>query len=160
MIKILVSVFLISVLIVFRKTCNKTIEFLQDDSVKRIYRDAVSLVLWFALNGWLFWLVHRELNVSDEACIAILLIWFLLFVTGCFLMKILPDGNFRRTFGFIFFVVTFLPAFAACCRLLGKDFRAWGRHIMRGVGAVIAISKKTKKKVPLKRKSIVDKRNP
>lgn len=145
--------------ILFRKIYDKTIEFFRNDSANPMYKEMAGLILWFTMCSTVFWIIRKEMNISDETCVALLSIWFLTLVAGAVLTQVLPDGRFKQIFGYVLFAVAFLPALALCCRILGKDFRAWSRHIVRGAGVAMACSQKTQHKNPSKRKPTVNKEN-
>lgn len=122
--------------ILLRKIYDKTIGLLRGSFANPLYKGILGLAGWSVMWGSVFWIAHRDFNISDEACIVLLSVWFLMLVAGVVLTQVLPDGRFKRIFNWIFFAVAFIPPLWLCVRILGKGGRGnthiW-RHISRGI---------------------------
>ncbi len=86
--------------------------------------------------GMFAWFMRDELKINNEQLFAFLSIWSLAIVIFAVLVKVLPDGIFKRVCGWVFLAVAFGPPLWLCFRLLGKggrgNNRIW-RHVSRGI---------------------------
>ena len=139
--------------------CNKLYGFLYKIAPEGSFRrQCAGIVLWVAMFGATAWCMRDELKMSNEKLIILLLLWLLVTILLGILVKILPDGIFKRVCGWIFAAVIFIPPLWLCSRILGKGGRGnngiWG-HVSRGLkragaAGAAAASKNGEQKKPSK----------
>ena len=83
-------------------------------------RRCAGIALWIAMVGVFAWFMRDELKINNKQLFAFLSIWSLAIVIFAVLVKVLPDGIFKRVCGWIFLAVAFEPLLWLCFRLLGK----------------------------------------
>ena len=103
--------------VLFRKIC-----------INPVCQWIASLILWFIMTSALLLFAHKDINISDETCVALLSIWFFMLVTGAVLTQVLHDGIFKRICAWIFLAVVFIPPLWICFRLPGG--RRYGRYFL------------------------------
>lgn len=148
--------------------CNTVYRFLYKIAPEGSFRrGCAGIALWIAMVGMVAWFMRDELKINNEQLFAFLSIWSLAIVIFAVLVKVLPDGIFKRVCGWIFLAVAFGPPLWLCFRHLGKggrgNNRIW-RHVSRGIqcagaAGATAASKKERQKNRRSKKQSVDKKN-
>ena len=131
-------------------------------------RRCAGIALWIAMVGVFAWFMRDELKINNKQLFAFLSIWSLAIVIFAVLVKVLPDGIFKRVCGWIFLAVAFGPPLWLCFRFLregGRGNNGIWRHVSRGIrcagaAGTAAASAKKKGKSRRSKKRTVDRGNP
>lgn len=112
------------------KLYSTLLRLVPEGSVRQMCELALYIILWVGMSGAGAWFVRDELKINNEQLFTFLSVWLLANVIFAVLVKVLPDGVFKRICGWTFFAVVLVPPLWLCFRIIESD--RYQRYILRG----------------------------